>query len=334
MIFFHFSTISPTSVITLSLLLLCFLVSLFLNPSVFIYNRRKSSIAGTLYCIISATDFLVCLFVPSTVIYYASTVRLEHLDCKGKPPQNCFGDPSVVNMITTLIYSSLNLAVFITTGVLAVVRSVQIIYPFYPIKKRTVLSVLIALVAIQITMYTILMALPSQNMNFNAASFMIFPSDPNNLKSDEQQLQLIISVMIGNSAVTLVQLMAVIACILTAIFLFQQRNSNCQGPSNEDRRRSRLISAVKVMMTNLMSFIMVIILGTPVCYYMNKNSYMGDIMSDSNGWLQFWFVSLFPVLSSVWNPVVFLSFTPKSRAPYRSLISGCGVHRIFCKDAG
>ena len=322
MIFFHFSTISPTSVITLSLLLLCFLVSLFLNPSVFIYNRRKSSIAGTLYCIISATDFLVCLFVPSNVIYYASTVRLEHLDCKGKPPQNCFSDPSPIKLMTSLIGSCLNPAVFITTGVLAVVRSVQIIYPFYPIKKRTVLSVLIALVAIQVTIYAFLIAWPFKNRRFDAATFVTLSIDPFNLTSKDQNLQMI-SAMMENIVLNLVQLMAVIACILTAIFLFQQRHSNSQGPSNEDRRRSRVISAVKVMMTNLMSFIMVIILGTPVFYYMNKSDFTDDVMSYSNGWLRFYFVVTLPVLSSVWDPVVFMLFTRKSVASFRSLIAGC-----------
>ena len=42
---------------------------------------------------------------------------------------------------------------------------------------------------------------------------------------------------------------------------------------------------MKVMMTNLMSFIMVIILGTPVFYYMNKSDFTDDVMSYSNGWL-------------------------------------------------
>ena len=321
MIYFHFSSATPTLFITSSLMILFFLLSLVLNPTVFIYNKRKSSLAGLLFCVMSATDFLVCILLPGFVLYYAATIKLEDMECKGvgsaaKQPQNCFAAPNLVNIITSLIISSLNTTVFITTGVLAVVRSIQIIYPFYPIEKRNVVTGLLAVVIIQVSIHGLFVFVPLGEAQFSGSRYVTMTLNPFNLplKSKAQKM---VSVFLQNCVLTLVQVAAVVSCIMTAVFLYQQR----LDPRGS--RGGRVLSAVKVMMTNLMSFLLVTILGTPIWFYVNESDFTDNVPTEANGWLQFWGGIMLSIVSSIWNPVVFLSLTPKSRASLRSLFGGC-----------
>ena len=67
-----------------------------------------------------------------------------------------------------------------------------------------------------------------------------------------------------------------------------------------------------------MSFFLVAFLATPLSFYILDDNIEG-VTSEGNGWLQFWAIVMLPMFSSVWNPTVFLSLTPKSRATLREL---------------
>ena len=84
MIMFKDATTSQSiTILTLTLIFLIFIVSLFLNPAVFLYNYKKTSVAGTLFCIIAAADFIICLMAPIKIIYNGAVIRqrLEKASC-------------------------------------------------------------------------------------------------------------------------------------------------------------------------------------------------------------------------------------------------------------
>ena len=84
--------------------------------------------------------------------------------------------------------------------------------------------------------------------------------------------------------------------------------------------KKRIAGAVKVLLTNLPSFIYVLIIGTSALLVIKLGS-SGDIATENDGWERFFVVNMFPVLSSVWNPVVFIALTPKSRIKLKSKMS-------------
>ena len=123
------STSTIMTALILTLIFLSCIISSFLNPTVFLYNRKKSSIAGLLFCIISATDFTICLAWPSVVLYYAATIDLEGMNCLEsesvpRQPQNCYAEATPTDLAIADAMLSLNSTVFLTTGVLAIVRSI------------------------------------------------------------------------------------------------------------------------------------------------------------------------------------------------------------------
>ena len=335
MIYFSFSATTPTLVVTLSVIILLFLLSFFLNPAVFLYNKKKSSVAGLLYSILSAADFLFSLFVSVSFFYHASTVKIDDLDCAGvensaiKPmhliqPQNCLMLPSrLFSIISTIVSTLLNSTVFLTTAMLAVVRSIQILHPFYPVQKWGVFGALLVLVTIQTGIHSMhIVPLSSQDQATFFPSMMTSMNnlDPLNLNlktSGQHQ----ISTAVQNSILTLMQLVAVLSCVVTAVFLTRKRGFNKSRVLDEERlRRERKIfkSAVKVMMTNLISFLLVLLLGTPLFFLVVQADFEAEgPVAETMGWVQFWVVIILPMFSSVWNPIVFLLLTPKSRMSFQ-----------------
>ena len=157
MILFHNSTTSTTmSVLVLVLIFLGFLLSTFLNPTVFIYNKKKTSIAGLLFCIISATDFIICIYYPTLILYYASTIDLSKMSCnpEHKQPQNCISTATLTNKAFTVGGIALNVTVLLTTSILAIIRSIQIRYPFHQVRKLHVLVGLAFLVVPQFFLWS------------------------------------------------------------------------------------------------------------------------------------------------------------------------------------
>ena len=98
------TTSTEMTVLVLTLIFLSFIVSSFLNPTVFLHNKKKTSIAGLLFCIISATDFTICIVWPTGVLYYAATIDLEKMSCLEsesvpRQPQNCYAEATPTNLV-------------------------------------------------------------------------------------------------------------------------------------------------------------------------------------------------------------------------------------------
>ena len=135
------STSTTISALALTLIFLCCIISCFLNPIVFLHNRKKTSIAGSLFCILSVTDFMICLVWPIVILYNASTIHLEDMKCLGdrRQPQNCRANATSTNLAVMIPTVHLNCIAYQTTGFLAIVRFIQIKYPFYRVRKSRVL---------------------------------------------------------------------------------------------------------------------------------------------------------------------------------------------------
>ena len=254
MIYFHLPSNTPTLVSTLLVIFILSLLSLFFNPTVFLYNRKKSSIAGLLYCIIALTDFLVCLTVPVLVLYHAITITpgMEGLACNRSSssvePQNCYVHPaSPISIGLTFVMSVLNSVDFITTGILAIVRGIQIMFPFRQVRKYLLLSSLAALVVAQMTIHGLHIVPLHGKGAFFPSKMIAIDMDPFNWKHGTN-VERVLLLSLQNSILALVQLAAIIASLATAIFLFRQRSFQ-HGSDEAARRRKVLSSAAKVIIT-------------------------------------------------------------------------------------
>ena len=312
-IFNNSSTLPWMTALTLTIIFLCLIISTFLNPTVFLYNKKKTSIAGLLFCIISATDFTICIYFPTTILYYASTLDLEKIGCDSEKPQLCQSQPTEVNLATALTSVIINSVILLTTGILAITRSIQIKYPFYRLKRYRVLFILISIIVLQVILWTFAIFSPFGSKVFRATTFM---SSARNVygRRLQQKPKWIRDVMsyIQILPILTAQACAFVASVISAFTLFNQRNQ----AANPDHRKSRTASALKVMLTNSPSLIYALILGTPIFLLVVR---AGEEATEFGGWATFYVTNMLPLMSSVWNPIVFICLTPKSREFIRSI---------------
>ena len=323
-IFNDISTTPITTALVLTTIIASCITSSFLNPIVFFYNKKKTSIAGLLFCFLSAMDFVVCLLVPIYILYYATTVNIDKMMCFAAPrePQNCYRKATPTDNIMSVCMIPFLCISFSTTGVLAAVRSIQIKFPFYPIRKLHILLTLLIFGVFQVGFWAIICLLDRGERRFYLAVMAAMTTNPFGFNGNFGRN---LSSMIMFIPLSFVQFLAVVASIITAITLFQERKS--AGTPNFSKNRTN--SAVKVLLTNLPSFIYALIFGTPIVgtIYFETD---GLINFAGSGWLAFSVAIMLPLLSSVWNPIVFLALTPKSRRRLRNLSSliQCWEHQM------
>ena len=108
------TSILPSVIFTL-VILFCCLASLFLNPVIFLFNRRRNSIASSLYATLSLTDFFYCTalaFVLLLQAYYVT--KLEGLiGCFGISDEeywNCIYAASTGQKVSTAVLLCLDSA--------------------------------------------------------------------------------------------------------------------------------------------------------------------------------------------------------------------------------
>ena len=279
----------------------------------FFYNKKKTSIAGLLFCVLSATDFATCLSWPSVLLYHASTIDLDKMTCTGsetaygRQPQNCVAEATLTQLVLTTIMLSFNCTAVITTGVLTILRSVQIKYPFFPIRKRLVVAVLPILISLNVTLAVVQNFVPQLGGKvFYPYSFVAAAQNPFNLQVNDDKKAQLLSIIISCMNLGILQISAFCAAIASAVTLFQQR----QAKEVTSRSRGRTIGAIKVILTNVPSFIYGLIFGTPLLLLLQQED---GLMNETKGWISFIICMVFPVFSSVWNPIVFVSLTPDSR---------------------
>ena len=308
MIIFNNSSTSPwMTTLTLTIIFFCLIISTFLNPTVFIYNKKKTSIAGLLFCIISATDFVTCIYYPIIILCYAATLDLEEMDqCNPQQIQSCVNLATTANIATGFLGMLIVSVTLLTTGFLAIVRSIQIGFPFYPLEKSRALIILISLITMQFAMWIYTVCSPYGEMWFRVENLAVIAKYEFGKVEKPKWFRDILR-HIRVFPILLAQACAVVASTFSAFTLFKQRN----------HAKSRIASAFKVILTNIPSLIFALILGTPVYLLVTRIGF--EEASEMEGWVTFWVANMVPIMSSVWNPVVIICLTPKSREYIRSI---------------
>ena len=138
--------------------------------------------------------------------------------------------------------------------------------------------------------------------------------NPYGLKGDSERVSGIPNYITG-MPIGIVQLLATFASVLTAVTLFQQRNS--AAASNLSNKRT--VGAIKVLLTNVPSLLFGLLFGIATFMLFLGRQENGELSSEKEGWAVFMVTMMFPLLSSVWNPTVFIALTPKSRKTLRCL---------------
>ena len=329
-IFNNPSTSHWMTALTLTIIFFCLIISTSLNPTVFLYNKKKTSIAGLLFCIISATDFTICLYWPAIILYYAATIDLDEAICYPvasgpKKPQNCiFSDPSPTNLVTGIVNIFLNSVILMTTPILTIVRFIQIKFPFYNLRRSRVLCVLVFLGVAQFSLWSFAVLSPDKGNFFMISSFVVATPDPYGIGNRNERRDLInLLVYMNSGPILAAQAFSMIASACTALTLFKRRKQFNAVQSNLIKIRA--VGALKVMLTNISSLIYAIMFCSPLILIFAR-AYNYPSVSEHDAWVTFWAVNMIPVISSVWNPVVFLGFTPKSRSNFLSMLEKIRLH--------
>ena len=313
-IFSNPSTSTWMTALTLTIIFFCLIISTSLNPTVFLYNKKKTSIAGLLFCIISATDFTICNYWTIITLYYAATINLITMSCQPTmEPQRCQGEATPAHMATTIFAITLNVTSLITTGVLSIVRAIQIRFPFYRVKKSRVVITTVIFIVSQAALWVFNVVSPIGEKKFYATNYAVSSNDPYGVVNKTEFVKKIV-LYLPYFPVLIIQTCAVFASALTAFTLFQQRN--CEALANTAKKRSS--GALKVLLTNIPNMIIVLIFSTPIISWIHK-AVIYDDPTEKDGWMIFLTSNFLALLTSVWNPIVFISLTPKSRERLTSL---------------
>ena len=265
-------------------------------------------------------------------MYYAATINLDKLSCRSgdnlysKQPQNCFNIATPANMAITATLTPFKCTSFVTTGVLAIVRAVQIRNPFYPIKNNRVFFGLVVFCVFQVALWLFGCLSPYSQKLFHPAFYGTMAVNPYGFNftgayghpqfdlDSTFNLERRVSTYLACLPLAIVQISAVIATAVTALTLFQRR----KNPISSNLRKSQSVAgAVKVLLTNVPSFLYALIFGTPIIIMIYQGT-DGQLVSEEEGWAAFSVAIMLPLLSSVWNPLVFITLTPKSRTSLKS----------------
>ena len=315
MIIFNNSSTSPwMTALTLIIIFLCLIISTFLNPTVFLYNKKKTSIAGLLFCIISATDFTICNYWTIITLYYAATINLKTMSCQPTiEPQRCQSEATQADMAITIFGLILSVTSLVTTGILSIVRAIQIRFPFYRVRKSRVLILTALFIVTQAALWGFNVVTPMGDKKFFAVNLAVSSIDAYGLANETELLKEIF-IYLPHCPVLIIQASAVFASALTAFTLFQEKN--CEAQASNARKRS--LGALKVLLTNIPNMIIVLIFSTPIVSLIHK-SFIHDDPTEKDGWMIYLASNFFFILTSVWNPIVFISLTPKSRERLKAL---------------
>ena len=251
---------------------------------------------------------MICLVWTIVVLYYATTIHLEDMQCLGdrREPQNCRANATSTNLAIMIPMLHLNCTAYLTTGFLAIVRFIQIKYPFYRVRKSRVLLSLLLFELAQTALWTFMTFSPFDQKIFLPGGFSVMPQNPYNLKDEFKKYSQNISAV----PLIIVQGLAAIASLLTAVTLFQKRNS--VGATDSSSVRSA--GAVRVLLVNVPSFFFVLMFGSPISVQVVERSQKDyELVSERDGWALFFLAYMFSVVTSIWNPIIFISLTPKSR---------------------
>ena len=108
-----------------------FLISLFLNPIIFVYNyRQRESVGSLLFQLLAVSDFITCLYQPLLL----SRAML-------RSPQNSGdGEPTNLRIASTVIMAAVIFGSGLLTNLLSITRYIKIKYTFVQVSRKAVIA--------------------------------------------------------------------------------------------------------------------------------------------------------------------------------------------------
>lgn len=320
MIAFSRTAASAESVTILTSLVTCSLISLLLNPIVFLFNwRKKDSVASLMFCVISFLDFINSVISPAIVFFFAATIdpQSKNMTCNDPSvfPLNCYKNPaSNVDILLSLVHWILWNTIIITSGIMTVVRYIQIRYPFRLItRKRVAFSLIICLVLDTVKIAALFFSVAEKAV-FAPAFYITFIRNPFELSFDSNRLVDALTMYIYNITLFTTESIAIVLSILTLLHL------NKSNRISSNTRQKKGLCTIKIILINLTNFIVFVIsLTTPVIVLLGENGTKDQQnvfspMSQAQGWTIFACHCLTMLISSVSNPIIFIGLSPKCRS--------------------
>ena len=315
------SSILPSVVFSV-VIILCCLMSVVLNPIIFVFNSKRQSIAAMLFTILSTIDFFYCFTLPFVLFSQAYNVPEKGKRCFGKSEDeywNCVFTASTDQKVSSAVMHCLDSAAVSTTGLLAIARYIQLKNPLRIVKKKIIVVLISVLFIVTFFLQLLSLFSPMEKIVYSLMIMSAININPYNLENTWQSQYL--SEMITNSVFIIVQLGALVAAILAANIIFRTHKNKQLGANNSAMRKR---GSIKILLTNLPSFLILlrIVFEAPL-YVIARKPDEGGLYSEAQGWMIFSFRRMVPLLACTWNPAIFISLTPKSRELLRKMFRRC-----------
>ena len=314
-------TTSPDFLIALAVLF-CTLVSVLLNPIVFIYNNSKPrSIPKFLFQVLSAADFLT-----STIIgVFVASALLRVRGTDPRPPYLPLTrhetDHLVVKNITLPLkmYGITSWYIQQTPGfvamVMAVCRFIQIKRPFQKISFRLIVGIIVGVAICNLILLSF--CLTQDAMVFTYQINNLWPINGNILAPDyntnREGYITIATYIFLTWTQSFGQPLSILVSVLTVRHLYITYNSSGNPTLSQQNGRR---SSIKILLTNLSAVIETVFYLCVFSKIMTADDMLGfEALS--------MFSSILPVILSTLNPFVFIALTPRLlqtlRARFRPL---------------
>ena len=287
------------------------LLSTVLNSRVFYHNYKKhSSVARTLYLCLSATDL-----ISSWVLlgYFSADVLKDKDDeCKNSTALDCneeyywrFVPAPFLTKIYTVFVFTLSFAPVYITAFLATTRYLKIKYPFLLIQKRHILTSLFLTISWIPIVVSCAMFIDSGQSECGPIKATIVPYAWN-------YCPIIFGMRVDSTGYFLfiiavsffLQITAMITSILTTYELIKVYLNPVSQTSTERKRRK---SSLKILLTNLGSFIHVVFIAITAT---QTNVKIDDHFPVMRAVMYVLFQTIIPVVISTLNPIIYIILTP------------------------
>jgi hypothetical protein len=289
-IFSQGETSYPDILVTIYLVV-CFLISICLNPAVFIYNwRKKNSVPVFLFRCMAVNDFLTCIFIPIKVVIEAVDSECSIREEGANEGKSCIEREQVGASFEIRFYSLVTW-VFVympnfIAALMAICRFVQIRFPFFPLELKHLIISIVMFGAYTLGLSCFVAFSPESKYTVHKQILV------GGLRFDA----LYSTVLVYTWPCLLSQILSIVASLLTILHLCKKK------PVAEQTAGISKKSSLKILLTNFCSIFNNIATGTSMI------APEGSVTSYT---AQFVTIVLTPVLLSCFNPTVFIALTPK-----------------------
>ena len=113
-----------------SILPLLFLISLILNPIIFIYNyKQRASVGSLLFQLLAVSDFMTCLYQP---LVLSSALLSSRAGSMSRKPNN-------LRIASTVVIAAVIFGSGMLTNLLSITRYIKIKYTFFKVNRKAVI---------------------------------------------------------------------------------------------------------------------------------------------------------------------------------------------------